>query len=105
MQLLTKEIIDRLPALYATQTEKDPMAWVKFFTPDSCWTWYILEGEEKDDGNWLFFVYVEGIYEEYGYVTLRELENARGQLGLKIERDIHFLPKPISEIRKKKQAS
>jgi len=67
------------------------MAWVKFFTPDSCWTWYILEGEEKDDGNWLFFVYVEGIYEEYGYVTLRELENARGQLGLKIERDIHFL--------------
>ena len=42
MQLLTKEIIKWLPKLYETETEEDPMAWVKFFTPDSYWTWYIL---------------------------------------------------------------
>ena len=33
MQLLTKEIINWLPKLYETETEEDPMAWVKFFTP------------------------------------------------------------------------
>jgi len=105
MQLLTKEIIDWLPKLYETETEEDPIAWVKFFTPDSYWTWYILEGEKQEDGDWLFFAYVEGMVNEFGYVSLRELEHARGPLGMKIERDIHFLPKPISEIKHRKQAS
>ncbi len=40
MQLLTQGLRDKLPALGATEKEDDPSAIVKFFTPDSSWTWF-----------------------------------------------------------------
>jgi hypothetical protein len=43
MQLLTQELRSRLPALYSTEQVADPEAKVKFFTPWSNWTWYVLE--------------------------------------------------------------
>lgn len=38
MQLLTEEIKAKLPVLYTSENEPDPMVWCKFFTPDSSWT-------------------------------------------------------------------
>ena len=35
---------------------------------------------------------------EFGYFTLRELESVRGPLGLPIERDLHFKPRPLKEV-------
>jgi hypothetical protein len=98
MQLLTKEIKKILPGLGGTENQDDPVVWVKFFTPDSCWTWYILEGSEQENGDWLLFAYVEGMFNEFGYVSLRELENVRGPLGLEVERDITFTPIPLSKV-------
>ncbi len=98
MQLLTKKIKKMLPELYATESQDDPIVLVKFFTPDSCWTWYILEGSEQENEDWLLFAYVERMFNEFGYVSLRELENVRGPLGLKVERDITFAPTPISKV-------
>ena len=43
MELLTNEIRRRLPALYATEHERDPVAQVKFFSPWLNWTWYVTE--------------------------------------------------------------
>jgi hypothetical protein len=37
MTLLTQEVISRLPAL-GSQSGDDPIAQVKFFTPDAGWT-------------------------------------------------------------------
>jgi len=37
---------------------------------------------------------------ELGYFALSELKSARGPLGLHIERDIHWKPMTIEEIRK-----
>jgi len=98
MQLLTEEIKKMLPGLYAIENQDNPIVWVKFFTPDSCWTWYILEGSEQENEDWLLFAYVERMFNEFGYVSLRELENVRGPLGLKVERDITFAPTPISKV-------
>lgn len=98
MKLLTDEIIEKLPPLYSTEDNSDPMIQVKFFTPDSNWTWYIIEGSKQENGDWLFFAYVQGLESEYGYVLLSELESARGPLGLHIERDLYFEPIPISSI-------
>ena len=98
MQLLTEEIKKMLPGLYVIENQDNPIVWVKFFTPDSCWTWYILEGSEQENEDWLLFAYVEGMFNEFGYVSLRELENVRGPLGLKVERDITFVPTPISKV-------
>jgi len=102
MELLTNELKKQLPALYSQEQIADPMAVVKFFTPDSSWTWFIIEGSEQEDGDWLFFTKVvshicpEG---ELGYVLLSQLEQVKGALGLGIERDLYWKPKPLSQCK------
>ena len=42
VKLLTKELEKKLPPLYSQDGLGDEtMAFVKIFTPDSNWTWYI----------------------------------------------------------------
>jgi len=102
MKLLTKEIQKKLPKLFATEDipTEDKIFVTKFFTPDSYWTWYIVEGEQTEDGNWEFFGFVEGFEREWGYFDSRSLEAARGPLGLNIERDKFFNDVPAKEILK-----
>lgn len=95
MELLPKEIADRLPALYAQEDQSfNAIAHVKFFTPDSSFTWYITEY----DGNDTFFGLVDsGHDKELGYFTLSEIQTLRGAYGLPVERDLHFKPTPIKQ--------
>ena len=98
--LLPQSVRQQLPALYATDDKGDQaIVRVKFFTPDSQWTWYATEF----DGNDTFFGFVIGHSAELGYFSLSELENARGPWGLPIERDLSFRPTPLGEIRKQHQ--
>jgi hypothetical protein len=97
-EFFPQEVKDSLPKLYAQEKEKDPIVYVKFFTPWSSWTWFITEGEERD-GDFLMFGYVIGHAREWGYISLNELSSVTGPFGLKIERDIHFTPKPRSEVK------
>src|SRR5947207_2515957 len=57
---------------------------------DSQWTWF---ASEYDPSRRLFFGLVIGFEAELGYFSLDELEEARGGLGLPIERDLNFRPK------------
>jgi DUF2958 family protein len=98
MQLLTDELRTQLPALYAQENEKDPMVHLKFFTPWTGWTWYITEGSAEGD-DFIFFGYVIGLENEWGYSSLKELESIKGPGGLTIERDLHFTPARRSEIK------
>ena len=41
----------------------------------------------KEEDDFIFFGYVVGQFEEWGYFALSELESARGPLKLPIERD------------------
>ena len=95
-KLLTQALRAQLPQLYATETTPlaEKVALVKFFTPDSNWTWYGVEFDGKDT----FFGLVEGFETEYGYFSLSELESSRGPLGLPIERDLYFEPTPLVEL-------
>lgn len=95
MKLLTKENRSKLPALGSQENVEDPVVQVKFFTPDSSWTWYATEFDGKD----MFFGLVDGFEPELGYFSLSELESVRGPMGLAIERDMHFKPKPLSEVK------
>jgi hypothetical protein len=99
MELLTGQLRQCLPPLYSQEKNVDPMVYAKFFTPDSSWTWYVTEGSQEE-GDFIFFGYVFGLDEEWGYFSLAELEAARGPPGLAIERDIHFIAAPFSEIEK-----
>lgn len=96
MQLLTEELRNKLPKLYSSENEKDPMVICKFFYPDFDWTWYAIEFDGKDT----FYGLVDGVEEELGYFTLSELMANKGQLGMPIERELYFRPCRLSEVRK-----
>lgn len=92
MILLPEDIKKELPALCANEElGLDAIAVVKFFTPDSSWTWYASEFDGKDT----FFGLVIGFETELGYFSLSELSGVRGPLGLPIERDLYFKPKTL----------
>jgi hypothetical protein len=97
MELLPDEARATLPPLYSQEHAADPVAHLKFFTPDSSWTWFATEGSPEDD-DFRFFGYVIGLEEEWGYFVLSELQSARGPWGLPIERDLYFKPGPMSEV-------
>jgi hypothetical protein len=91
MKLLTKQLRKQLPPLYSQEHVEDLIVWCKFFTPDSGWYWYavegspvdengimIKEGEDKVEVDFLFFGYVRGLDAELGYFSLAELESLRG---------------------------
>ena len=61
MTLLSKELAEQLPRLYANEElGLAAQTLVKFFTPDSNWTWYATE---YDPENRIFFGYVIGFIE------------------------------------------
>ena len=89
-----------LPELYGGEEKGlDSKAQVKFFTPDSNWTWYASEFDGKD----IFFGLVAGMEIELGYFSLSELKEARGPWGLPIERDMHFEPRSLKELQEMHQ--
>jgi Protein of unknown function (DUF2958) len=110
MKLLTAAIIKKLEKnpLYSSDGEYVVPVLVKFFTPDSSWTWYVVEAKffvtEDNGGDWEFFGLVEGHEKELGYFRLSDLQSVRGNIGLPVERDMYFdgmvLDKTNNEVRK-----
>lgn len=104
MKLLPKEIRETLPDLYAQDGKGGrAIAYVKYFTPSSSWTWYVVGGEpvldeSQNEVDYRFYGLVFGHEREFGYFLLSELEEVRGPLGLPIERDLWFKPKTLAQI-------
>lgn len=97
MKLLLKSHLAKLPKIGATEKVKDPVAIVKLFNPCGAGTWYITEYDPVDE---LCFGLVELHETELGYFSLKELKGLRlPPFGLGIERDIHFKPTKLSELR------
>lgn len=101
MKLITKAL-EKVFAKYPLYSQDgkggEAIAIAKFFMPGSVWTWYVIEAEQRPDGDWLFFGYVDGLEGEYGYFSLSELASLRGRFGLKTERDMYFTPSPIGQL-------
>jgi len=95
MQLLTKELKENIPPIGACEDVDDPVVHVKIFDPCSSWTWYIIEFDGEDT----FFGLVDGHYCELGYFSLKELKRTENKLGIGLERDLHFEPKPLSKVK------
>ena len=96
MEFLTTNDIKTIPSLYGQEGKgKNALAYVKLFTPDSNFTWYIteLDLEEK-----LCFGLIDGFEKELGYFSLEELSNIKGNLSLKVERDISFQPTKLKDL-------
>lgn len=97
MTLLPDDICTLVPLLYSQEGKgEDAVAYVKFFTPWTQWTWY---GSEYDPEERLFFGVVVGQERELGYFSLDELEAIEGPGGLRIERDLYWTPRPLKDCR------
>lgn len=110
MQLMTQELEQKLKnyPLYSQDGKGDKAEVViKYFNPVGCGTWYVLEGEKQENGDYLFFGYVELLEGEYGYFSLRELENLKIPLKINgrivdtmgIERDLYSELRTIGEMK------
>jgi hypothetical protein len=96
-QLFPDDVRRSLPPLYSQESlGEHATVFVKFFTPDSSWTWFATEF----DGDDTFFGLVVGHVTELGYFSLAELLAVRGPLRLPIERDEHFIPTTLAEVRR-----
>ena len=93
MKLLTKELENKLPSIEEAKGSKDPVLKVKYFHPLSNWSWFAAG---YNDG--LFWGLVDGEFVETGLFSLEEMKSVKLN-GLGIERDLHFDPKPMSEVR------
>jgi len=93
MKLLTKEIEKKLPSIEEVKASDDPVVQVKFFHPLANWTWFAAGYTDSH-----FWGLVDGDFLEVGLISLEELKSVK-LLGLGIERDLHFEPKPMSELR------
>jgi len=97
-KLLPEEIRNILPPLYAQDGKGgEAIAYLKLFTPDSSFTWWITEGSPEGD-DFIFFGLVEGHEKELGYISLNELASVTGPMGLPIERDIFFKPTELRQL-------
>ena len=100
-KLMTKELGDTIPALYANENAPDfdaVTAPAKLFSPYSGWTWYITEWDRESG---LCFGLVEGFQVEIGYFDLTELAEVTVFGGVPaVERDLYWQSMTIGEIRK-----
>jgi Protein of unknown function (DUF2958) len=114
MELLTEEVRRQFPPLYSQEQVKDPMVICKFFHPLTDMVWYAIEGSpvdedgyydtDKEKVDFLFFGWVHSDFPELGYFSLNEMREVK-VMGLGIERDEHFTPKKLSEVKKEHEAA
>jgi hypothetical protein len=81
----------------AAGLDSDVYPVAKLFTPDANCTWLLTEIDPEEPDIAFGLCDLGMGFPELGCVSLAELEDVRGQLGLPIERDLHFTAtKPLS---------
>jgi hypothetical protein len=97
--MLRDDLEALLPPLYAQEAlDEDAIAFVHFFNPCGVGDWWITEGSPEGD-DFIMFGLCDLGCPELGYVSLNEMEAVRGPLGLGIERDLHWKPRTLQEVR------
>lgn len=100
-KLFPKDVERLLPDLYAQDAARDPIVYLKLFSPYSGMRLYVTEARREHDGptGVTLYGWITGMHvDEWGYSSLAEHAAAagmRGRLPL-VERDCHFSPQPLS---------
>ena len=97
-ELITKELEERLPGLYATDGRRGKVAVAHLFAAWADWDWYVVEYDPVER---VAFGLVNGFESEYGYFSIAEMEEMNRGAGFEvIERDEHFSPQPVSDFER-----
>ena len=100
MKLITEEFeaLFKDYPLYSQEHEEDPLVIAKLFDPCGSATWFLTEYDPVEK---IAFSWVQGLQEdEFGYISLTEIESVKGPLGIGIEQDLYFKQKRLSEVKK-----
>lgn len=100
MQLITKAIERKAPRLYdmdEVPAERTPVV-AKFFTPDSSFTWYMVEYDAESRIGFGFVTSNLCPEGELGYFSITEMESVCGPQGLPVERDLYYRPHSLKEV-------
>lgn len=99
MKLMTKEIENRIPALYFNDGKDAATVkiHVKFFSPYGSGVWYATEYDPESQ---MFFGFAQMFPGggELGYFSADELKSVRGSTGIPIVRDINFGDHTLREV-------
>lgn len=99
MKLLTKQTKEQINKAYPLYSQdgkgKEAVCVAKFFIGN--WTWYILEGSFQATDFMMYGIVINGMDNEYGYVSLNEMESLNVR-GCTIERDLYFEERPLKDI-------
>ena len=85
-----ERLLDNGRAIAATGND-DLKPVVKLFTPDAGCTWLIVSIEPDDPGIAYGLCDLGLGCAELGSVSIAEIKELRGSLGLPVERDLHFI--------------
>ena len=97
MKLLTKELEKRFKEVGDQSNESNPIVIAKLFNPCGSGTWYLTEYDPKTR---IAFGYVTGLgTNEWGSISIEELENVNLPFGLKIERDLYFKEQTFKDLQ------
>lgn len=99
MLLITKAIKKNAQKQFSKGSDMSQLVVAKFFDPCGSWTWYLMN-QDPDDPDYLWGI-VKGFEIEMGSFSLSELSSVKNALGIGIERDRYFTPKPASKIWKR----
>ena len=102
MKLITEEFeaLFKDYPLYSQEHEEDPLIICKLFDPCGSASWFLLEYDPVEK---IAFGFVQGLAEdEFGYISLTEMESIKGPfgIGIGIEQDLYFKQKRMSEMEK-----
>lgn len=103
-KLLPNRLLNQLPVRQTRETSDEYDVHFKLFHPMSSWTMFITEAEAiKDDQNNVIdvnlfgFVHTDGINDEWGYSSLREIQETNIR-GVGVERDLYFNPGKFGDV-------
>lgn len=97
MELLPKELEEKLPPLYETEdtpTDEKTLQ-IRYISIFSNWEWYVCEYDKESK---TFFGFVKGHEDEWGYFSLQEFQEINEE-NLKIIRDENFTPITFKELK------
>jgi hypothetical protein len=104
MELLTQDLKQQFAKQGDTSTKEaeDILVLAKFFCPWNAFTWFAAEW--YPDTN-IFFGYAnlgDDTNSELGNFSLKELEELEGPFGMKVERDIYWVPRSLRLVIEKR---
>lgn len=97
MQLMTKALEKRFAEVGSQENDSNPIVIAKYFNPAGIGTWYATEYNADTNTIYGYAVLYGDHNDEWGYTSLDELAEYKGQWGMGIERDLYCGEQRISE--------